>query len=598
MPIRIVCPNCKKIAQVPDAAAGKTAKCKCGASFVVTGEGAEAKLTPSADSHPTQSDTLDESRGSQGNFDPEIKNIVLFAVSSVSIMLFLALWFFFGYKVILLILVLAATAGGIWFRVSRSNGSEANGRIADQTIGKSVSASDEPKFCGGCGQSWNSGNKFCPNCGYDPITSMVMPNSDPFPVVQNQVNSANATNTAPSGSLRCDSCGGPIVQDLAKCQYCGNATVVKFSGTRIGELMQMYIHSEMWEDVATTARKVLEEHPQNAIAWAARGLAALKNDWDINTCISCFSTVEKFAGKDGMVSDMKKMAATTLMNDAREPVGTFMDCMKGFNVSQFDAVSKLYWNIYASATAAMRLSPAFAAEVGTMLDRIDLPWKSLGGTIGSRVEMNKSRVPSVRKGLIRYAYLESLLVPTLLIVGLVGALVHCAESRGGFGPASIGSTNFGVTFFSAGLILSAVVVLGFLLTNRMRRIDIPVGTFVLSATALIVPLFGASLETTVIATCIAVPLSYIAVWAAMEGVRCSHCYGCKAGIQLSVIYAEQSGYANEIRSLTHYNRSGDYIGYTDYAQTVPVVAQGKQINYVCKYCHSHFSKLNTSVSRV
>lgn len=151
MPIRIRCPNCNSPAQVPDSSLGKTAKCKCGASFAIEPAEAIPSLAENASGQTVQKGTSDK-----GILYPDIRRIRFYAALSVCVVSLLALLFFFGFKVLLVILALAATAFGLWSWKSR------------RAPAASPSALGTMNFCGGCGQPWKSEYKFCPNCGHNP----------------------------------------------------------------------------------------------------------------------------------------------------------------------------------------------------------------------------------------------------------------------------------------------------------------------------------------------------------------------------------------------------------------------------------------------
>lgn len=119
-------------------------------------------------------------------------------------------------------------------------------------------------------------------------------------------------------TLRCDSCGAGLSAHSPTCQHCGQVSVILVKGVRFGELLKMFVEAEQIEDVRSLSSEILKEHPQNALAWAAKGLVSvIKNDKSFDSsglsgCVKCFEFSDKIAAEDGIGSDLKHRAVDVI----------------------------------------------------------------------------------------------------------------------------------------------------------------------------------------------------------------------------------------------------------------------------------------------
>src|SRR6185295_4205410 len=123
--------------------------------------------------------------------------------------------------------------------------------------------------------------------------------------------------------------------------------------------------------------EVLKDHPQNAIAWAVRGMALLHVSFALEEAQKSFATGDQSAAADGAVADVKAIAAAHIMNKARTRSDAFFKAISAFEAAEYNRIYQMYSEVYRMTSAAYSISPSLGSEIAEILDKIDLSLKSL-----------------------------------------------------------------------------------------------------------------------------------------------------------------------------------------------------------------------------
>ena len=126
-----------------------------------------------------------------------------------------------------------------------------------------------------------------------------------------------------SAVLRCDSCHASLKSGVTKCEYCGQESVILYRGTRLGDLLTMYLEAGQYQEAQDVSSDILKEHPQNALAWASKGLSALyleprtSVDEELKGTIKCFEMARKFSPTGELIADLRMRAAQRCLDQAQ-----------------------------------------------------------------------------------------------------------------------------------------------------------------------------------------------------------------------------------------------------------------------------------------
>lgn len=126
-----------------------------------------------------------------------------------------------------------------------------------------------------------------------------------------------------TATIRCDSCHASLNAGSTKCEYCGQQSVILIQGTRLSDLLLMYLDAEQFQEAQDVTSDILKEHPQNALAWAAKGLSALhlkprlSIDDEIKAAIKCCDTARRLAPEGELVADLRGRAALKCLEQAQ-----------------------------------------------------------------------------------------------------------------------------------------------------------------------------------------------------------------------------------------------------------------------------------------
>ena len=182
--------------------------------------------------------------------------------------------------------------------------------------------------------------------------------------------------------LHCDSCGAGIAPDAQRCEYCGQVPVILVKGAKLSVLLTMYLEADRFQEAQDLSSEILKEHPQNALAWAAKGIATLRvgsaaplgirvvSASDVVSALKCFDNALE-PGRT-LSGNLRKRAATDCMlaiADWRERwrQAYFENSFRPLN----DATKSAFAVLHFLARSVGRLNPDLAAKASAALADID-----------------------------------------------------------------------------------------------------------------------------------------------------------------------------------------------------------------------------------
>lgn len=183
-------------------------------------------------------------------------------------------------------------------------------------------------------------------------------------------------------SLRCDSCGAGIDPGADRCEYCGQVPVIHVKGVKLSVLMKMYLDAGQHQDANDLSSEILKEHPQNAIAWAAKGLSGLHlgsagifgmkvlSVDDVAGAIKCFEFAAKFGR--GFVVELRLRGAETCMRAANAWRERWIEAYQQNSFIPLTQSTKdtFAW-VHIMALSAEKLNPKLRGKVKELLTDID-----------------------------------------------------------------------------------------------------------------------------------------------------------------------------------------------------------------------------------
>ena len=178
------------------------------------------------------------------------------------------------------------------------------------------------------------------------------------------------------GSLHCDCCGAGITMGAKRCDYCGQVPIILLKGVKFSVLLSMYLDAGRFPEAQELSSELLKEHPQNALAWAGKGLSVLHGACgkvaadDVASAVKCFDIASEIGS--GLVESLRGCAAQLCLDTAASWGTRWTEAYSANSFVPLMATTKsaFVW-VHVYALAAEKLNPAMKDAVGKMLRSID-----------------------------------------------------------------------------------------------------------------------------------------------------------------------------------------------------------------------------------
>lgn len=160
------------------------------------------------------------------------------------------------------------------------------------------------------------------------------------------------------------------------CSFCGQEAVVFHGTARLGVLLPMLVETRQFRQAESVALEILRDHPGNAMAWAAQGLAAVQegDPTRLEGAINCFNMSAKAVGADTPCGEWRIMAGRHCLELALLWSQQFAEDVvhnQQWSAAPFDNTKHSFAMLHLLALAAERLDPALKDTVDRVLGPID-----------------------------------------------------------------------------------------------------------------------------------------------------------------------------------------------------------------------------------